>query len=162
MRVRRSSRLILLDEDRRVLLFRIEDATVFRPDEPSLVSYWITPGGGLEAGESYAAAARRELWEETGMTGIEPGPWVAVCEPVLNWGGDLVQAHDRFYLARIGATAVTLENLSIAERDVFREHRWWNVEELHASGERIVPPGLVDLLGRIVAGDVPPQPVRLK
>ena len=162
MRIRRTSRLILLDEDRRVLLFKIEDATVFGSDDPSLVAYWITPGGSLEAGESHAAAARRELWEETGMTAIELGPWVALCEPVLNWAGELVQAHDRFYLARIGSTAVTLENLSSAERVVYRGHRWWDVEELRVSDERVVPPGLVDLLARIVAGDVPPRPVRLE
>ncbi len=162
MRVRRSSRLILLDEDRRVLLFRIEDATVFRPEEPSLVAYWITPGGGLEAGEDHTTAARRELWEETGMTGIELGPWVAHCEPVLIWAGEMVQAHDRFYLARIDSTAVTFENLNAAERDVYREHRWWDVGELGTSGERVIPSGLVDLLGRIVVGEVPPQPVRLK
>jgi 8-oxo-dGTP pyrophosphatase MutT (NUDIX family) len=74
MRVRRSSRLILLDTESRALLFRIEDAVIVRPEKPSLVAYWITPGGSLEAGESYATAARRELWEETGMTGIELGP----------------------------------------------------------------------------------------
>jgi 8-oxo-dGTP pyrophosphatase MutT (NUDIX family) len=161
MRIRRTSRLILLDEESRVLLFRIEDATVFRPGEPSLVNYWITPGGSLEAGESHAAAARRELWEETGMTGIEVGPWVALSEPVLNWAGELVQAHDRFYLARTNSTAVTLENLSAAERDVHREHHWWDVAELRASGERVIPPGLVDLLSRICAGDVPSRPLRL-
>jgi 8-oxo-dGTP pyrophosphatase MutT (NUDIX family) len=162
MRVRRSSRLILLDEDRRVLLFRIEDAIIVRPEEPSLVAYWITPGGGLEAGEDHVTAARRELWEEIGMNGIEVGPWVALCEPALNWAGEMVQADDRFYLARIDSTTVTFENLNAAEREVYREHRRWDVGELGASGEHVIPPGLVDLLGRIVGGDVPPQPVRLK
>jgi 8-oxo-dGTP pyrophosphatase MutT (NUDIX family) len=162
MRNRRSSRLILLDPESRVLLFRIEDATVFRADEPSPVSYWITPGGSLEAGEDHTTAARRELWEETGMTGIELGPWVALCEPVLSWAGELVQAHDRFFFVRIDSTAITFENLNAAEREVFRDHQWWDVEELRASGERVVPPGLVDLLARIIAGDVPLQPVRLK
>jgi 8-oxo-dGTP pyrophosphatase MutT (NUDIX family) len=162
MRVRRSSRLILLDEDRRVLLFRIEDATVFRADEPSPVTYWITPGGSLEAGEDHTTAALRELWDETGMTGIELGPWVALCEPVLNWVGELVQAHDRFYLARISTTVITMEYLSAAEREVYRDHRWWGIEDLRASGERVVPSDLVDLLARLIAGDVPPQPVRLE
>ncbi len=34
--------------------------------EPSR-SYWTLPGGGLEAGETPAEAAVREVWEETGM-----------------------------------------------------------------------------------------------
>lgn len=29
--------------------------------------YWYLPGGGVERGESFAAAARREVWEETGL-----------------------------------------------------------------------------------------------
>lgn len=161
MRVRLTSRLILLNEHGQVLLFRIEDATVFRPGEHALGAYWITPGGSLEPGENHAAAARRELWEETGMTGIDVGRWVALSEPVLSWAGELVQAHDRYYLAHITAPDVTLEHLSAVEREMLREYRWWNVEALRATSERVVPPGLVDLLARIVAGDVPAQPVRL-
>ena len=30
-------------------------------------SYWTLPGGGLEAGETPAEAAVREVWEETGL-----------------------------------------------------------------------------------------------
>ena len=161
MRIRRTSWLILLDGDGRVLLFKVEDPAVFRPGDPSSPVFWVTPGGSLEAGEGHLDAARRELWEETGIAGVEPGPWVAVCEPVLNWAGELIRAHDRFYLIRLGSAAVTLERLSDDERGVYRAHRWWAVDDLRASGERVVPPGLGDLLARIVAGDVPPHPVRL-
>ncbi len=123
MRVRRTSRLILLDGQDRVLLFEVEDATVFRPEEPGLTRYWLTPGGSLEAGEGHAEAARRELWEETGMEGVEPGPWVALCEPVLSWAGETIRAHDRFYLTRIDRADVSLANMSDAERGVYRSHR---------------------------------------
>lgn len=161
MRVRRTSRLILLDPDDRVLLFKVEDQTVFRPDEPALTSYWVTPGGSLEPGESHEDAARRELWEETGIVGIEPGPWVAVSEPLLSWAGERIVAHDRFYLIRAGTIAVTFANMSEQERSVHRGYRWWLVPDFVASGEPLVPPGLKDLLVRLVAGEVPSQPVRL-
>ncbi len=161
MRVRRTSRLILLDDTDRVLLFKVEDASVCRPDDPSLAIYWVTPGGSLEADESHEEAARRELWEETGITGIELRPWVALGEPVLNWAGELLRTHDRFYLTRVPTAVVTLANMSDQERTVHRDHRWWHIDDLASSGEQVVPPGLADLLARIVAGDVPPHPVRL-
>jgi ADP-ribose pyrophosphatase YjhB (NUDIX family) len=36
-------------------------------DPASGGSYWVLPGGGCEAGETYAAAAVREVREETGI-----------------------------------------------------------------------------------------------
>jgi 8-oxo-dGTP pyrophosphatase MutT (NUDIX family) len=161
MRVRRTSRLILLDEFGRVLLFKTKDTVVFRPNEPSPAVYWIAPGGSLEPGETHAAAARRELWEETGLEGIEPGPWVAVCEPVLNWLGEMIQAHDRFYLTPVRAVEVSLANMSDAERDAYLDVRWWRPDDLRTSGERVIPPGLPDILSRVAAGDIPTEPVKI-
>ena len=37
-----------------------------------LLNRWLQPGGHLEAGESPADAARREVAEETGLTGTHP------------------------------------------------------------------------------------------
>ena len=36
--------------------------------------YWATPGGGVEEGETYEAAAVRELQEETGLVVEDVGP----------------------------------------------------------------------------------------
>ncbi len=162
MKLRRTSRLILLDEFDRVLLFRVEDATVFDPNSgPRSEPFWVAPGGSLEADESHEDAGRRELWEETGIAGIELGPWVATAEPVLDWKGELLQLHDRFYLVRVTAADVTLDNLTDEERAVLREHRWWSIDDLRSSGERVVPTDLGDLLARLIAGDMPDHPLRL-
>ena len=40
--------------------------THFDP-EVGLPPRWITPGGGIDAGETSLEAAVRELWEETGI-----------------------------------------------------------------------------------------------
>lgn len=48
------------------------------------VGLWENPGGMLEAGEDFAACARRELYEETGVEAEVEGAWWARVEP---WRG---------------------------------------------------------------------------
>jgi 8-oxo-dGTP pyrophosphatase MutT (NUDIX family) len=163
MRIRRSARIILLDEENRVLLFKIEDNAVFRPTGRfSTAIAWITPGGGVEEGETDEDAARRELWEETGITEIEIGPLVAICEPVIDWAGETVQGQDRFFLVRLPKAVVTLDNMTALERDVYREHRWWTLDELLAAEERLVPEDLGDLINRIISGNISDEPMMME
>ena len=48
---RPAARVLLLDALNRLLMFRWKPPNV-----------WITPGGGLEASETYEQSALRELW----------------------------------------------------------------------------------------------------
>ena len=54
---RPAARVLLLDAKDRCLLFSWKPPNV-----------WITPGGGLEPGDTYEQAALRELLEETGLS----------------------------------------------------------------------------------------------
>ena len=57
---RTAARVVLLDEANRILLLSGTDPAVGS-------RWWITPGGGVEAGEDLPHAAVRELAEETGL-----------------------------------------------------------------------------------------------
>lgn len=60
---RRSARVLLLDGDGRILLFRC----YLDSSRPGLGHCWVTPGGGVNDGETLVEAAVRELREETGL-----------------------------------------------------------------------------------------------
>jgi len=92
MRLRDGARAIVLDEADRILLVQFTF-----PD----LSLWGTPGGGIDAGEGHEQAIIRELMEETGLEGIELGPWVwsrthIFPSPDGRWDGQ----RDRFFLVR--------------------------------------------------------------
>lgn len=59
--VPRVSCFLLVDERGWVLLQERDEGA------PTHANQWCTPGGHLEAGETFADAAYREAWEETGV-----------------------------------------------------------------------------------------------
>lgn len=147
MRRRPSSRILVLDHANRVLLFRF----VFTTGALGGQDYWATPGGALEPGETFAEAARRELFEETGIVTHAVGEPVAEKEFILQLAnGERVVAEERFFLVRIvDPMPLSREQWTSGEREVMVEHRWWSPSELCATDEVVFPEELVDILARV-------------
>ncbi len=143
MRRRPSSRLLILDQSKRLLLFR------FVHTQGALAGrdYWATPGGALEEGESFAAAAIRELFEETGLRIDSVGQIVAQQEFELQLtNGERVIADERFFVVHVSEQALSREHWTPAEMEVITDHRWWTMEELRTTHEMFFPELLVDFV----------------
>ena len=150
MRRRPSSRLLVIDRNDRVLLFRF----VFKRGPLAGQTYWATPGGALEAQESFADAARRELFEETGVLRDAMGQHVAEREFVLQLqDGEYVMAEERFYVVRVADQSLSKQHWTALEIEVMTDHRWWSVTELTCTTETVFPETLVSILHGIDQAD---------
>lgn len=162
MRIRPTVRLLVLDPQQRILLFKFEDAVPLHPALPDLTLYWVTPGGGVDRGETHEQAAIRELWEETGIQVDQVGPWVWNRDRVLRFPDRSVLFRERYYLVPVTTSEVLLTNLLPYERNVYRDHRWWTLDEMERTDEVLLPIGLAGYLRPLLAGNIPAEPITLE
>ncbi|MBV9937166.1 MAG: NUDIX domain-containing protein [Acidobacteriaceae bacterium] len=143
MRRRPSSRLLIVDDESRLLLFKFSHR--FGPLAGQ--EFWATPGGGLDSGETYEAAARRELFEEVGVFLDDAGPQVAQRMAIVQMpNGEMVEADERFFFVRVDELEVSTRRWTDSERRVMAAHRWWSRDELLKTREQIWPDDLVRIL----------------
>ena len=136
LRERRSSRLLIINGEQQVLLFRF----VFKTGALAGEDFWATPGGGVEGDETFEQAAIRELAEETGLGVDDVGPQIARRQFVLQLSsGEHVDADERFFLISTAETELTRDGWTEEEALVMSEHKWWAIEDLKNARETIYP-----------------------
>ncbi|WP_120502614.1 NUDIX hydrolase [Roseovarius sp. EL26] len=142
MRERPAARILVLNAENKILLFR------FCFDDGPLAgeNYWATPGGGVEKGETFRNAAQRELFEETGFT-IDVGEEIGQHDTIFRVpSGEYVKADERYFFVRVTANTICKDGQSDVERTYLKEHRWWSLTELESTSHTIFPENLIPLV----------------
>jgi ADP-ribose pyrophosphatase YjhB (NUDIX family) len=129
---------MLFDEGGEILLVRF---VVPRPEGE--FAFWALPGGEIEAGETEAAAAVREVREELGLELMVVGPVYRDSNQFLHQG-EMQDNVDFLFRAGCGREEPRLMGVTADERAIMKEIRWWSGAEIEASGERIFPVNLAE------------------
>ena len=148
---RRAVRVLLLDDADRLLLFLDSDLGL----DP-VAHWWVTPGGGVDPGESDLEAAVRELWEETGLVvdaGALVGP-LLTREVVHGYSDQVTEQTEVFFTVRVPAFEVDTAAHTEEEQRTVADIRWWNLEDLASTTDDVWPRDLFAVLALVEQPEV--------
>lgn len=144
--IRRSSRLIIVSPQDRLLLFRYDDE---HSDE-----FWATVGGELQGDESYRDAAERELFEETGYR-VKVGEMLRTRDAVYAVAlSTTARWLEQYFLVRVESEAIPSSlNWTDEERSTITACRWWSVEEMKQLELDLKPDWIGSLLQEVISSN---------
>ena len=135
---RTSVRVVLLDADGRLLLFRTRD-----PSMPWIGEWWELPGGGMEPGEDVAATAVRELSEETGFVvrpdEVSAPTWRRSATYVRRFVRTLQHELVVSVRLRLERPPVSRAGRTEEELEQYAESRWWDVADVDRIRRAFLP-----------------------
>ena len=111
------------------------------------MTFWATPGGGMEPGETHLAAALREVREELGIDVALEGP-VHRAVGIFEFEGVLIENTDHFFTGHWDGIP-QLAGATETESAALTEARWWTLDELEQTREAFFPRDLAEVLRRL-------------
>lgn len=157
MRVRNSSRAIILNSKREIFLFKYYYG-ILREEK----TVWITPGGKVEEGESFDEALEREVYEEVGLK-LEGEPR-QICtrkELFILKSGEHVMANEKYFLVHADSWDLSFDMWTDNEKKFTKDWKWWSLEEIKESSEQFFTKEIVDVLNDVVNGELPKEPIEI-
>ena len=148
---RRAVRVLLLDDADRLLLLLDSDLGL----DP-VAHWWVTPGGGVDPGESDLEAAVRELWEETGLV-VDAG---ALVGPLLTrvvvhgYSDKIVDQTEVFFAVRVPTFTIDTAAHTEEEQLTVADIRWWDLDDLALTDDDVWPRDLVAVLALVESPEV--------
>lgn len=153
---RNAVRALLLSEPNDLLLL----TKIFLPDQEKHI--WITPGGGIEPGEKPTASLMREVQEETGYVVENPVGPVWTRRHIFDFRGNTYDQRESYYLVRTSLFEPDhTHNPADIEQELFRQFRWWSLQEMRISDEIFVPRMLPTHLEQIVTYGPPATAIKV-
>ena len=153
---RRAARALLINNGS-VLLIKGRD-----PARSRAGTWWLTPGGGIEDGESIEDAVVREILEETGLV-VPPervGAIVATRTAEFEFDELHYRQSESFFAIDVDEFVPHALGWDAIERRALLDHRWWTLDELRSTAEVVYPRELADVVAAVLGGPVV-SPIRL-